>query len=345
MTSDGAVNIIGQSDSTSSRDTLALLGNITTTGQVNIQSLGGLINISTINGNTPSSINAGSLVIDNTGAGRTALFADSNAGWSANASVGGSIAANGSIAMGSGMARATGGVLLQNVALNVTGNVNIAGVTHNANARGVFLNTAIQASNGANVNVLGQNSGIGSSNVADGVSIDASGWISNAGGTVNIVGNSSVAGSSGVRAVTMGNGGQAIRADQINVTGTSSATSGNGVLISATLITTNNSGKNLSSTIQGTSAGESASNSGIDIEGNSILMASAGTQINVNGQASSVNAATSTGSAGISIANNARVGSSGNVNLNGSSSNASGFVMKSGANWTHTGSSLSLIHI
>ena len=342
VTSDGAVNIIGQSDSTSSRDTLALLGNITTTGQVNIQSLGGLINISTINGNTPSSINAGSLVIDNTGAGRTALFADSNAGWSANASVGGSIAANGSIAMGSGMARATGGVLLQNVALNVTGNVNIAGVTHNANARGVFLNTAIQASNGANVNVLGQNSGIGSSNVADGVSIDASGWISNAGGTVNIVGNSSVAGSSGVRAVTTGNNGQAIRADQINVTGTSSATSGNGVLISATLTTTNNSGKNLSSTIQGTSAGESASNSGIDIEGNSILTASAGTQINVNGQASSVNAATSTGSAGISIANNARVGSSGNVNLNGSSSNASGFVMKSGASWTHTGSSSTL---
>ena len=341
ITSDRDIHLIGQSHSTSTADTMALLGNINTGAKVSLTTLGGWINVSSSVGDYKS-INAGSLVMDNTGAGQTSLFNDENAGLVAGVSLGGGVASDGRITRGSGFSHAYGGITLQGTAINVKGNINMAAVTQAAGSRGVFVNTAIQSGPLSVVNIYGQNTSVGASNSGDGVSIENIGAINSAGGTVQSSGLSSVRGSSGIRLASSAAGVTAITADQINLNGTSSSQLGNGILLNATLATTNSSARNLTSTLQGVSASANSAYSGVEIDGNTRISAAAGTRISINAEASQT-ALISNGSSGVGISSNARLISSGHVSVKGLSYNASGLAVKTGATWTHNGADSTLL--
>jgi hypothetical protein len=153
---------------------------------------------------------------------------------------------------------------------------------------------------------------------------------------------SSVRGSSGIRLASSAAGVTAITADQINLNGTSSSQLGNGILLNATLATTNSSARNLTSTLQGVSASANSAYSGVEIDGNTRISAAAGTRISINAEASQT-ALISNGSSGVGISSNARLISSGHVSVKGLSYNASGLAVKTGATWTHNGADSTLL--
>jgi hypothetical protein len=118
--------ITGQAAGSSIGQSILLTNNV----NIGANKLQLLANGGQIHQTIASTITAGALVIDNTGAGRTSLFTDSSVSpnLTSGTAYGGSIAADGAITVGSGTSHTNSGIDLRGTT-NASSNVNIAGHT------------------------------------------------------------------------------------------------------------------------------------------------------------------------------------------------------------------------
>ncbi|PUE43375.1 filamentous hemagglutinin N-terminal domain-containing protein [Limnohabitans sp. Hippo3] len=127
----GNTTVTGQAAGSSIGPSIVLTSNV----NVGSSKLQLLANGGQINQSSASTITAGAVVIDNTGAGRNSLFTDNSvsSNLALGTSYGGSIAADGTIVAGNGVANTHNGVDLSGI-FNISGDVNIAGTTASTTA-------------------------------------------------------------------------------------------------------------------------------------------------------------------------------------------------------------------
>ncbi len=127
----GNTTVTGQAAGSSTGHSIILAHNV----NIGANQLQLLANGGQVHQSSASTITAGAVVIDNTGAGRSSLFADNSVtpNLANGASFGGSIAADGAIVAGNAVARNSSGIDLRGT-INASGDVNIAGSTASTTA-------------------------------------------------------------------------------------------------------------------------------------------------------------------------------------------------------------------